>query len=346
LKKVCIVTEGGKHIGLGHVRRCIVIAHELVQKDIEVIFYVNRELSGTAWIKKEGFQYKTTSLPRSRLLNTTVPHNSLILIDTKKQVSGLIRSLKKRGHVIVLLDNISDAMLEADCIIYPTAIYENNMRLEKFKGRIFGGSKYIPISRSFIGIRGKTINKHLRPPYQVLITMGGSDPNRLTGKIVSALLKSYLPLYIRAVIGPAFSTDPLLAAIGKSHHHNVQFIKGKDDLSAEMAGSHIAITALGTTIFELASLGVPALIIANFRTDDRDMAAFQRLGIALPVGYYRDVRGFDIRNAVESLLINKVAWENMSQKGKILIDGKGADRIAAAIDDFLNSSNPECIPGK
>jgi spore coat polysaccharide biosynthesis predicted glycosyltransferase SpsG len=334
-KDVVIWTEGGKGIGLGHVRRCLVIAQELKKRNIDILFFVNDDPSAIEWIKKEGFHYEIASLTKPPLLNIDTPDKGLTLIDTKKPVSGLIRSLKKMGHKIVLLDNVTDARLEADCVIYPTAIYENNMDWKNFRGTVFGGSKYVLISRSFIEVRKKTVNKKLEPPYYVLVTLGGSDPNHLTGKIVSALLKSKVPLNIKAVIGPAFSSDFLLDALTNHRHDNVQFIKGKDDLSADIADSHIAITALGTTIFELACLGVPALIIANYRTDEHDMTAFEKLGIALPLGYYKEVSDFDIQNTVASILDDKAMWKNMSSKGKKLIDGHGAERIAHIVENLF-----------
>src|SRR4030042_3740001 len=72
--------------------------------------------------------------------------------------------------------------------------------------------------------------------------------------------------------------------------------------------------------FHLDLVGVPVILIANYKTDERDMIAFKKLGIALPLGYYKDVSDFDIRNAVESLLRDKAIWEKMSEKGKMLDD--------------------------
>jgi UDP-2,4-diacetamido-2,4,6-trideoxy-beta-L-altropyranose hydrolase len=338
LKKIFIVTEGGKNIGLGHVRRCLVIAQELQKRDMDVLFLVNEDSSAIEWIKNKGFHYKISFCTKLQFLNAAGPRKSLVVIDTKRPVATFIRALKSRGYKTVLMDNITNARLEADSVIYPTAIYENNMDWKGFKGTIYGGAKYIPIARSFIEMRKQAADKKLRLPYQVLVTMGGSDPNQLTGKIVAALLMSQVPMHIRVAIGPAFSSDHLLDSIANRHQQNVQFVEGKDDLSTDMAESHVAITALGTTIFELACMGVPAIIVANYKSDEMDMIAFKKLGIALPLGYHALISDFQIRETMVNLLENKGLWGNMSQKGKMLIDCNGAERIADIVEKLCRIS--------
>jgi spore coat polysaccharide biosynthesis predicted glycosyltransferase SpsG len=344
-KGIIIWTEGGKGIGLGHVRRCLVIAHELKERGIDVLFFVNGDPTANDWIKREGFNYKVFSLTKSRVSNTAMKGSYVFLIDTKKPVTELIRRIKKKGCKIILMDNETPTRIEADTVIYPTAIYQNNLDWTGFKGKVFGGADYIPIAGSFIRIREKVKQRRFQPPYQVLVTMGGSDPNHLTSKVVSSLLDlaesdhsliTHHLLLIKIVIGPAFSSDPDLDNIEKQYHHNVEFIKGKDDLSVEMAESHVAVTALGTTILELAFMGTPSIVIANYKTDKIDMKAFEKLGISLPLGYYEEMSDIKIKQTVNNLLKDKMLWENMSQKGKILIDGCGAKRIADIVEKMLS----------
>ncbi len=98
-----------------------------------------------------------------------------------------------------------------------------------------------------------------------------------------------------------------------------------------MADSHIAITAVGTTLYELAAVGVPAIIAANHSKDHRDLELYKKLGMNLPLGFYQDVAPLQIQNAVSWLIEDKAAWQNMRNKGWQLIDGHGARRIAECI---------------
>lgn len=233
------------------------------------------------------------------------------------------------------MDNTSLARLSADIVIYPTVIFENNLDWEGFSGKVYYGADYVPIADSFVKAGKQVAGKELQPPYSVLITMGGSDPNHLTGRIVSALLDMPQKLHLKVVIGPAFSFDDILDKIGKQGHSNVEIIREADDLSAVMTESHIAITALGTTIYELACMGVPSIIIANYRTDDKAMRLFESLGIAMPLGYHEDVTRDGILMAVETFIKDRKIYEEMSEKCRLLIDGHGAERISDIVVKML-----------
>jgi spore coat polysaccharide biosynthesis protein SpsF len=330
-KTITILTEGGKGIGLGHIRRCLVIAHALKKNGLNIFFCVNDDPSAIEWIRRGGMDYKVVSLTGADSLHAIANDNCPVLVDTKKPVSGLLRSAKTQGCKVILMDNRTDARFESDVAIYPSAVANNDLDWAGFKGTVIRGAEYIPIAKSFTEMRQKYDCRVLSSPYHVLITMGGSDPNRLTHRVLSSLLQSDITLCIKAVVGPAFSTDPLLNDIEKKQHPNVEFIRDRDDLAAYMAESHICITAVGTTVFELAYMGVPTLVLSNYRTDEADMLAFEKLGIALPIGYFGSVSDYEIRHAADSLLRDRTLWENMSRRGKILIDGHGAARIADII---------------
>ncbi|MGR3218340.1 MAG: hypothetical protein ACUZ8H_00800, partial [Candidatus Anammoxibacter sp.] len=163
------------------------------------------------------------------------------------------------------------------------------------------------------------------------VTMGGSDPKRLTFKVVSSLLKLSTPVKAKVVIGPAFPSCPDLDEIEKQGLPNIDFVRNVKDLSEIMTQSYIGITAFGTTLFELAYMGVPSIVIANYKSDKYDMAAFGKLNIGIPLGYYMDVSSADIEKTAEMFITDSELRENMSQNGKKLIDGKGVERIASII---------------
>lgn len=324
--------EGGKEIGLGHVSRCITIAQQIKKKGSNVLFLINSDPSIVNRINNERFDYKIASLDEVDLPVTITGNANVVLIDTKKPIVELVKHLKASGCKVILVDNITPARLRADIALYPTAIFKNGLNWDGFKGKVYYGADYVLISESFIIAKQKTKDPNFKPPYQVLATMGGSDPNHLTYKVVSSLMKLKERINLKVVIGPAFLCDDRLDKIEKQKYSNIEFIRDVKDMSSLMAESHVAITAVGITIFELAYMGVPSIIIANYETDDVDMGLLKKLGFVLPLDYYENVSDVDIRKSLELLLRNRELWEDMSKKGKILIDGRGAERIAAVVD--------------
>lgn len=139
---------------------------------------------------------------------------------------------------------------------------------------------------------------------------------------------------VKLVIGPTLSPDTQLDKIEKLP--NIDFIKNKEDISPIMAESHIAITALGTTIYELASVGLSAMMISNFEEDNQDMEALKKLRVHLPLWYYRSVQPEDLKRAVIHVLADQQYWESLRTRGWETIDGKGAERIARLLSNNIS----------
>jgi len=320
---------------MGHLRRCLVIAEELRENGIGILFMINNDTPAIQWISRNGFKYKIAALKESSCQKINEREGDTILIDTKKPVVNLIRRLRYAGYKIALLDNFTKARLLSDIVIFPSAIFDNNLDWNGFRGRFFKGVEYIPIARTYINLKQKARHLKLKPPYQILITMGGSDPNHLTHKAVSSLLDFPKPLDIKVVIGPGFSFDANLKELEKNKYANIEFIRNREDLSDIMASSHIGITALGTTIYEFAAVGVPAVIIANFKNDNKDMEGYRRLGINVPLGYHRDILPSKIKATVMHLLSSRKDWDKIRNKVCTIIKGNGAKEISRVIKEYL-----------
>lgn len=89
---IVIWTEGGQEIGLGHVRRCLVIARELRRQKNDVLFLINDDPSVAAWISKAGFDFVTVALSETEIKNVGL--NDIVLIDTKKMSGRCLKDLE------------------------------------------------------------------------------------------------------------------------------------------------------------------------------------------------------------------------------------------------------------
>lgn len=320
---VFIWTEGGVGIGMGHVCRDIVVAKALRKKGGEPVFIINNDSAVIERVKKNGFKWHIGDFKN---IPDVILRLATVFIDTKKDVSEILQKLKGAGCKVMLMDNTTNARFDADINIFPSLIPIDDMDWSGFKGKNYSGGDFIPVDETFINARKKALNHSM--PFKILVTMGGADPNKLTGKVVSALQKIKELIEIRIVIGPAAQHDKTLDKIENENDSRFSFFRNLDDLSDIMADSHIAITALGTTLYELALVGVPTIIVANYKEDKKDMDVYKELGMNLPLGYYKDVTEKDICSAVKKFIEDESLWNRMRQKGWDLISGKGAERIA------------------
>lgn len=324
-------TEAGQGIGIGHLCRSLVIAKEFLKSGQPSLFIINDDPAARDRLNAEGFPFEFGSLDGKKSPSILDKTPKTVIFDTKKDITPLIQALKRLGHKIILLDNITPTRLCADVVIYPSALFENNLDWTGFKGHVYGGSQYVPVDETYLKAREECQMLKHQPPYHLLITMGGSDPRQLTYQIVSSLRHLPQPIEIKVVIGPAFMPDPRLDELEQENNPRLGFIRNQNNLSSLMANSHIAITAVGITLYELAAVGVPAIVIANYREDSRDLELYKKLGMNLPLGFYRNITPLQIQNAISLLVQDTTTWQSMRNKGWQLIDGHGARRIVECV---------------
>lgn len=316
-------TEGGPSIGMGHLIRSLNIAAEVKASGRSVHFLVNRERAVAERIRQAGLQhitYPLTSCNASRLAG------GVVVIDTKRDVTSQIRELKENGKKVLLMDNTVSS--GADCVVIPSAVYRGPSHPD-----LLAGKDYVIIGRNLITERLKGETPDSDGALNVLVTMGGADPNAITLKVAEAL-RGLNGIKATIVIGPAFRYAAEVMALRQSAPENFSFVMNASDLAPLMSKAHMAITAVGTTIYELAYMGVPSALIANYREDSVDLAAFEALGVSKSLGFHGDADAQDIRKAVKDLIENRALLDSMSKRAASLLDGKGAARIASIIESF------------
>ena len=327
---VTIWTEGGSNMGMGHVMRSVNIARAFAEVDVPITFLVNKDRTVMEQIEGSGFPYHIASLERTCRYKQI---GDVVIMDTKKDVSDRVEELKKRGRVVVMIDNITRAAKISDISILPSLFVENNGRQD---GNIYCGGEYIIIGENFRVVRETRAVLEPSSPLKILVTMGGADPNNLTEKVVDALWDME-DIEVTVVIGPAARTSQRIKRMERTDGKPFTFLYGVKDMAPLMAISHVAFTAMGTTLYELVYMWVPSVVIANYRDDHKDMLGIERLGIGFALGYHTDVNQIHIQKTVERLLNNKPLLRRASINCRGLIDGFGATRIVELIRGFIGS---------
>jgi len=312
-------TEGGSSIGMGHVMRCVHVARALESEELPLHFLVNNERPVIERLNSEALFHITYPLTGAHASHLS---GGVVVIDTKRDVNVQVRHLKEDGKKVVLIDNRSS--VDADAVVMPTPLYSGGNE----RG-LFSGSDYIIIGDNFRKACTLKTRKHSLP-LKVLVTMGGSDPFDLTAMVLKAL-HDVEGIEVTVVIGPAFRN----AEGDWPKDEKFRFVRNVKDMAPLMREAHIGFTAMGTTVFELAYMGVPSVIIGNYADDRADLDSIRKLGICLSLGFYMDVKPCHIKEAVD-FFRNERAYDDMSINARRLTDGKGVSRIAGLVMSLLN----------
>ena len=102
-----------------------------------------------------------------------------------------------------------------------------------------------------------------------------------------------------------------------------------------MNKSQLAITNSGLTKYEMAFMGLPAIVISNNKKHAELMDDFASCGTIVHLGVKEEVTEEDVLLAVDELINHRKKREQMSNAGRELIDNKGIERIINCIPEEL-----------
>lgn len=335
-----IRADGNEKIGSGHLMRCLTVAGALVDltgKKGEILFLCADELSA-ALVKEHGFEGISlgsdyialeAELPKWRELLGDCGRIHSILADSYYVTDAYLQGLARYGRVM-LLDDLQKKRYSVDGVVNYNAFAELSVYEGLYKGRhtdLYVGSDYVPLRPQFQGCH-YTVAKQVR---DVLITTGGGDAWDIAGAVFDEIYDEKLNYHI--IIG-AF--NPFLdlwrerqkRCRGLYLHHNVR------NMAKLMSGCDLAVTAGGTTIYELAAIGVPFICFSYAENQEQLTAYIGSYDIAGYAGAYHSDAGNTLKRIKELFGIycnNEEKRNACYEKEKKLIDGKGAGRLAQAL---------------
>ena len=192
------------------------------------------------------------------------------------------------------------------------------------------GSSFFPL-REEIRLQKRTYITEEKVK-NILVTMGGSDPENLSNKLVKNLLKIKDDFRILVILGPYYKGN-IHPSIKSSAR--VKLINSPDNIASCFASADLAISTAGNTASELAFLGIPSVLLSVSPDQVSVANGFDKKGVgkhfpcilnSLGVGCFDELNSI-IQNLIEDIKLRK----RMKKAGMELFDGLGAKRIASAI---------------
>lgn len=219
-----------------------------------------------------------------------------------------------------------------DAVVLPYSGAAEN----KFVPRTLAGAAYFMLPRDWGAAPKRAADKPVR---RVLVTMGGSDPHRLTIRALDAAIAvAGRDWSIRVAIGPAFAADLATAIRTKAAvDPRIEPIEAPSSLAPELAVADLAISSTGLTKYELAWAGVPSVQISIDRIHAGLNADFEMEKTAVHLGAQEDVDVMKIALALSALAVDSSSRAAMSRRGQALVDGQGGARVSKAIREMIDA---------
>jgi hypothetical protein len=186
--------------------------------------------------------------------------------------------------------------------------------------RVLAGYVWAPIGASWRSEIGR-VSETGRDRPRVLVCFGGSDPHGVTARLAPAI-----------AAGRDWTTTVVVGhGYGGPRPPGVDILRDPVDLPARTADADVVVLGAGTMKFEVAALGRPALLVAVADDQLSVGPAFAASGAASWLGDGRSIDPECVHAAVRGLLVDAPARSAMSAVARRVIDGAGADRLAAEI---------------
>ena len=327
-KKIMFRTVGKRQLGMGHVYRCLTLAYKLTGHDI--VFVADKDSDiGIDKIRESNFPVIVVDDEDDfeRVLQKEEP-DILVndILDTNVKYMTMVTKYAKR---VVNFEDVGPGAKYADAVI--NALYEKGEKLHNE----YYGSKYFCIRDEFLEEEPALFKEKAE---NVMVIFGGADPSDLTGRlyvIAKELHKEYPKLKFHFLVGFAY---PHKDKIVTDDENNIFIYNDAKRVSSYMNKMDLAITSQGRTVFELASMGVPAIVLAqNEREAEHVFAGIQNGFINLGIG--KDQDDLTVISTIKWLLMTPNVRAEMRKLQLAKDFSKGQDRVIHLILNDLDDED-------
>lgn len=335
--------DGNEKIASGHILRCFSIAYELVQKGVSVTFvvadtdsewFVQDQLHRFSWADQISVLclnscWKDLSQEIEQMQDLLVKDRpDCLLVDSYYVTENYFTSLSSLAK-IAYLDDLMAFDYQVDLII--NYDLEVDAAFYRHAKQCLLGSAYTPLRKEF---QNSTFQVRERAT-QILLSTGGGDEFGLAEAILNAFVasgRSFLPLTFHVVVASLTRRRDALSQLSLQYP-NIVLEETVTQMDALMEQCDLAITAGGTTLYELCAIGVPSVCYAMNDDQYRCIQHFVNKNLVRYAGSKSHMPDLvpAIVDTTFRYLKDTDARRQDSQKLRALFDGNGANRIAEAL---------------
>ena len=309
--------NAGKLHGIGHLSRNLVLSKSLNKKGIYTEFI----------IKSDNFDFIRNFIALNKKIDYTLIQDSIsivedlniikekcidgkfLIIDHYEHNNTYYNFLKKNNIKWAQYDYSANKKIFSDLVINPNLGFSKSdyKNLVNKKTIICAGHKYLIINKSIRKISNKNASKN-----NILIAMGGGNyPEKVRNfikKIINNIAKNFIII----------TSD---IEINKIKKENVSISFGKLNFKKLYSDLSFAIVSGGVTSQEMAFLNIPMLIFPYLNNQKFNAENLTKMGYGKIIDYDFSLKVFN--------------YNNLKIKKKKFIDGKGCERLADVVHDFL-----------
>lgn len=268
----------------------------------------------------------------------------LLVVDHYERDADFERTCRSFANHLLALDDRPVRRHDADILLDPTPRLSEDVyrAIVPPACSLLIGPRFALLRPQFAKARQSALRRREQEyePRRLLVSIGMTDPDNITARVIRGIAQSRLPLAVDVVLGataPHLSTVRALIndlSIDATLHVDVS------DMAALVSAADLAIGASGQTSFERCCLGLPSLMIVTAE-NQRDFA--DALLAAGAVERLQSADEGEIASALSSLVRDPARLWAISRRAAELCDGEGAVRVVRAVGGMIAGPKQQAV---
>ena len=327
-------------VGMGHLRRCLTLAGELAEHGSEVFFLCRSEAFDisehmtqlvTDWAACD-WSLTPEEDAQEVIRYSRMKHIDSVIVDHYRTDQTYQKILYESGIRWLQFDGAARYPIWADWVLNmsPTASEELYEKLKPRKDtHLLLGSRYALLRKEFQQQRCQV--KKSGPVKRILLTFGGGDDRGATIFCLGAIRSLGRKVERIVLLSSANPRKDDILKWNRENRTNTRIVLDAEETAPYMVSADLAITAGGMTVFEMAVLGIPVLIMQIADNQVPITRAWQQCGYGIDLGHLDQLRQETLLQETISLMQDAGRRQAMSTAGQAMVDGEGTWRVARAL---------------
>ncbi|MDO5536115.1 MAG: NTP transferase domain-containing protein [Desulfovibrionaceae bacterium] len=334
-RHIVFVVAGWPAIGMGHIYRALMLAHEIMDHKISFVCTRESELAVESIARRD---YHSTRQGEEELADTVLRLKpDLVVNDILNTDAEYMSALKKAGVRCINFEDEGEGAGLADLVI--NAVYDASLSTPD---RLCGPDWFC-LRDEFLMAERNVFRPEVRT---VLISFGGTDQRNCTRRVLDIVepVCRERGIAIRIVAGPGYvHRYEMEEHVRELENPNITFTWATNVMSRMMEGADLCLCSAGRTTYELAHMRVPAIVLATHERECRHSFARPASGFVF-LGLMDKVEDRSILRAFLAMLAGDIRRRFHERMSGLDFTGNKA-KVLALMTAMLASAGAESGQG-
>lgn len=193
--------------------------------------------------------------------------------------------------------------------------------------KLYAGREFVSFREEFNQVKYRV----RKDAQNVLITMGGTDPFRLTKLVVDAVIEMAKINFTILLSNKAKDYNYIKGIIGGKT--NFKLLDFESNIAKLFVNHDLAIINGGLTRYEACVIGLPFIAVSIHKTQYDITQEFVDMGVGINMGIFTEIGKLEIIKEIQNLLLDYNRRLEVSKNMQGLFDTNGSKRIFEIISN-------------